>query len=896
MEIHELNTFSGTPGANDYLATDNGEDTSKIAITSITGPLNDRIDNIIAGPAPSEQEIIDARLGGNGTTYPSLGGAIRTQFTDLKNQIDNAQDSLDKDTISTHDRLVFVQGGIRTSNGSDSASDTRIRTAKYIATDRYKYIEADESYKYMIFVYTEDNYGSFQGVYDGRSIGTTGVWLTGRTYLNFDQSFFRMVLAEENDATIDDASATHATFVSYGQVKTDVAELVSPHPVNVSYSNNQEINPATGGNRDAANYATSDYIYSPYSKINVSMPSGIKYRLYEYERAEYTSYTAVATNWLSGSKSIDTKPGRYYRIVMYKTDGTAIDLEDIYNSGSVSVYKIADSSYLLNGFGLDINEEFSWSYGSIKTEDGQSTTLNADKRCRTKLSLINPTHTVRIPINYVLTLYLYENNTTDSYIESVSYVGTNECVSLRDAFEAHPTAKFIRLVARYSYNAVIDNVRDFVSAISLYGAKITVHDAPETQGVINVVKRARQLTDIVYNPVADLPAQEDKYQSDNYKILAGTECIGMKYSSVRIEQLYVPQAVSFETFMTAIANPNSYLYTKQSTVPNSKTYYGAVCSTFVAYCYGIDDVIPTTISFSRYPGFTELPEYMQNAGSMKIGHMLNNAGSHIAIVTDIIRDFNGRIQLVEMSDAWHPFMRRRMLTPAQIQTGYFDIGFKLYRYDYIDAVPYIATPWVSVDDEPTVTPTVNNYLSPRRGNEANWRSSEAVEIDVLNRGEYTHYVLVNRSTSEVVAKERLNGSPIILNNLGVGRYRMHLTDETNDSANVRFNIMDTTETYQTIEDGVIRVSYQTSLGTPSAILFCNNNPSCYDYRAVRYFYVLTEEQIRDGYAVVNKPPIEDLEYQDEEYEAPNGVWEMRVQYKTEYGLYTSDGAQVNVYV
>lgn len=35
MQIHELNTFSGTPGANDWLATDNGTDTSKIPATKL---------------------------------------------------------------------------------------------------------------------------------------------------------------------------------------------------------------------------------------------------------------------------------------------------------------------------------------------------------------------------------------------------------------------------------------------------------------------------------------------------------------------------------------------------------------------------------------------------------------------------------------------------------------------------------------------------------------------------------------------------------------------------------------------------------------------------------------------------------------------------------------------
>lgn len=87
MQIHELNNFSGTPGASDYFATDNGTDTSKISATDLYAPLNARIDNIIAGPAPSAEEIIDARVGANGVTYSSLGDAIRGQFLEIDGDI-----------------------------------------------------------------------------------------------------------------------------------------------------------------------------------------------------------------------------------------------------------------------------------------------------------------------------------------------------------------------------------------------------------------------------------------------------------------------------------------------------------------------------------------------------------------------------------------------------------------------------------------------------------------------------------------------------------------------------------------------------------------------------------------------------------------------------------------
>ena len=100
MQIHELNNYNGNLDSSAYLAVDNGSDTGKVstselladtnaAVSQLDTVLNGRIDNIVAGgEAPSASEIVDARYGADGVTYPSLGAAIRDQVTDLKSDID----------------------------------------------------------------------------------------------------------------------------------------------------------------------------------------------------------------------------------------------------------------------------------------------------------------------------------------------------------------------------------------------------------------------------------------------------------------------------------------------------------------------------------------------------------------------------------------------------------------------------------------------------------------------------------------------------------------------------------------------------------------------------------------------------------------------------------------
>lgn len=98
MQIHELNTYNGDIDSG-YIAMDDGSDTGKVSgstlladvrsdLGALDTSLNARIDNIIAGgSAPSEAEIIDARLGDNGIIYSSLGDAIRGQFADVKSDL-----------------------------------------------------------------------------------------------------------------------------------------------------------------------------------------------------------------------------------------------------------------------------------------------------------------------------------------------------------------------------------------------------------------------------------------------------------------------------------------------------------------------------------------------------------------------------------------------------------------------------------------------------------------------------------------------------------------------------------------------------------------------------------------------------------------------------------------
>lgn len=120
MQIHELNNYSGELNNGAYLAVDNGNDTGKVSysklflqteneIVNLRDTLNGRIDNIIAGgDAPSAAEIVDARRGENGVNYPSLGDAIRGQYEELNNAIDEIETVARVDRSYSFDNVGFI--------------------------------------------------------------------------------------------------------------------------------------------------------------------------------------------------------------------------------------------------------------------------------------------------------------------------------------------------------------------------------------------------------------------------------------------------------------------------------------------------------------------------------------------------------------------------------------------------------------------------------------------------------------------------------------------------------------------------------------------------------------------------------------------------------------------
>lgn len=104
MQIHELNNFNGTPGATNFLAIDDGSDTSKISGEALLDPVNSRIDNLTANVLPDSVETI--------LDWADVESASKTLTKNV-----SGFDYLDlyfKENTSGTNRIVFAQRYPRT--------------------------------------------------------------------------------------------------------------------------------------------------------------------------------------------------------------------------------------------------------------------------------------------------------------------------------------------------------------------------------------------------------------------------------------------------------------------------------------------------------------------------------------------------------------------------------------------------------------------------------------------------------------------------------------------------------------------------------------------------------------------------------------------------------------
>lgn len=273
---------------------------------------------------------------------------------------------------------------------------------------------------------------------------------------------------------------------------------------------------------------------------------------------------------------------------------------------------------------------------------------------------------------------------------------------------------------------------------------------------------ARILSQVKWTPVAgSMPNRRGGYFE------AGKEYTGVPYSSVKSEGRYIGFDISLRTFLAAVENPLSVLYTENLTgkVSNAAAYYGAVCSSYTSYALqcGIWEV-------SRRHG-PEISQGVvlvepQSAQAVQVGdviytpHATETSGSHVEIVTAVTKDAGGRVTSVRVEESRPPTTQTTDRSAANFNAHLAARNKQLFRITDLDAwrgancAEALLFPNYEAD---AATHTINRTLLLDLGDWVPYRKGKTVKLHVMDRDARGVKTLVIRRGGEVVEEIALEG-------------------------------------------------------------------------------------------------------------------------------------------
>lgn len=373
-------------------------------------------------------------------------------------------------------------------------------------------------------------------------------------------------------------------------------------------------------------------------------------------------------------------------------------------------------------------------------------------------------------------------------------------------------------------------------------------------GVINTVKKAYQMTDLKFTPKNNI-----EYNTGTY--FANNTYQGLIYSSVKEIQTYVGSDVSFHTFMTAINNPRSKIYTEHINQSpyhgvNCKAYYGTVCSDFVCYSLGISGY--ASYSFPASNKFRKLISY--HPDSIQVGDVLYKK-DHVALITGLAKDEAGHVKALEISEALQSGCDRNSVTAIEFEVKMGTEYLSIHRYIDIDKNTEYQShaEFVPVMGEQSVPFVYNDDVCVDKGDKSCYLESEEVVINILHSVEKLEIYKDDLLYKEIDIRDNLD---ISLKDLPYGDYRARVSWGGINSDYTYWKVVNVTTK---IDQSSGRIYFSSKNAIPYKISGTNIHGKS------AFGHTITDEEKAQGYVIIST----DRFSKDYPY--------LRVKFKTEYG-------------
>lgn len=309
-------------------------------------------------------------------------------------------------------------------------------------------------------------------------------------------------------------------------------------------------------------------------------------------------------------------------------------------------------------------------------------------------------------------------------------------------------------------------------------------------------RKSQQMVTIRWTPKLAVPRQ-----GGGSYFPANTERVGMLYSDVYGTNKIVGYDVSVKTFMTAVNNPYSLLYTENANPSHSQSaygvtytygdhntgaYFGSACNHFAMYCIG------SPISYSshdmingKYNGeFDKV--YNQSATGLEVMDVLAKSG-HVMLVTRLWGNGRGVITKVQLSEqVGDGAVNNAVRTASEFDAFIAEQGYRVFRYKYLyKNIKYDASPFVAVEDETIVPYVYNDDICTFAGDYACFAEGDLLHVN-YTKGNYTQMEIykddVLLETITLDASADIHDVDLTAKNYTYGKYKARLKngDEYSD--------------------------------------------------------------------------------------------------------------------
>lgn len=389
-------------------------------------------------------------------------------------------------------------------------------------------------------------------------------------------------------------------------------------------------------------------------------------------------------------------------------------------------------------------------------------------------------------------------------------------------------------------------------------------------------KRFANLKSIVWTAKGSIPnANGVPY------FVANTAYTGVPYSSTRQIDKYVGYDVSLRTFLTAVNNPYSVLYTENINGEHSasiwgKTYLanecgpwmGIQCSVFISYVVGL----PIYWLTHQYD-YAEKMGYISRIGrpfasNLQEMDILLKVDGHDLLVTKIIRNEDKSISSIEVSDSISPLPRTVVYTQETFNSSFSSDNYRHYRVNQVPDIMRFAEDLSEI--------SYNNDICTICGDYAAFRKGDKIAVS-YTAGSFTSMKLYKDST--LIDTIAINASDhyvdLTSRNLTEGFYKAMLSDGTNNSSYTYFEVINTEVTIDSVNNETVEVSFSGS-GHPEYIDFVSVEGNSIARK------VFTSNELLDGKSTID---VEKLTSYMPRYSTSGCL--VKVKFRGTYGSVTS---------